>query len=409
MILKDIPKNNRYLFLDMNSFFARVEQQVQPDYRGKPICVSPYTGDSGCVISASYEAKALGIPGVCRVKQAKSIYPKIIILPARPHLYRFYHDQIVQRIYNFTPFIQVLSIDEFSICLSGQDGHYQEARKIAFGLKSAIQKEVGDWLTCSIGIGPNQFLAKIAGELKKPDGLFEITLENLEEIYNKMKLTDLTGINYRMEKRLNYANIYTPMDFYQKSLPELSRHLGIMGKVWYYRLRGFEIEQLAQETKTIGHSHVLPPELRSQKGAEKVIIKLIEKIGYRLRQGGYWATYLSLGIGYLGHLHWHKVKKISPCNNNRQLIKFALDFFAQSPTQKPFSIYLTTGGLIKNHIQSISLFDNFRKSDYLSRAMDKINDKYGATTIQSAALAGTSSVAPDRIPFGRPRFEIRNM
>ena len=407
-MLTDQPQNTRYLFLDMNSFFARVEQQVQPTYRGQPVCITPYTGDSGCVIAASYEAKAVGIKGGCRVGDARKIYPKVVILPARPALYRIYHEEIIKVAQKFSPFIKVMSIDEFSIRLTGRDANHQEGVKMAFGLKSALLREVGDWLTCSIGLGPNQFLAKIAGELKKPDGLFEITIENLEEIYDKMVLTDITGINLRMEKRLNHANIYTPLDFYRKSLPDLSRHFGILGKAWYYRLRGHEVDEIVSSTKSVGHSHVLAPELRNRPGCKKVILKLVEKTGYRLRKDNFWATQIFLGIGFSGHVYWHKSKRIPPCHDNQQLINHAMSLFDQSPTDYPFSIQFSTSGLIQNHIQTISLFDDLQKPQNLSKAMDKINDKYGASTIHSAALTDNESIAPDRISFGKPRFDIRN-
>ena len=407
-MINDQPTNTRYLFLDMNSFFARVEQQVQPAYRGQPVCVTPYVGDSGCVIAASYEAKAVGIKGGCRVGDAKKIYPKVVILPARPALYRIYHEEIIKVAQRFSPFIKIMSIDEFSIRLTGRDANHQEGVKMAFGLKSAIQKEVGDWLTCSVGLGPNQFLAKMAGELKKPDGLFEITLENLEEIYGKMQLRDLTGINYQMEKRFNAANIYTPLDFFHTPMSDLSRHFGILGKAWYYRLRGCEIDEISRPTQSIGHSHVLPPELRNRSGAKKTIFKLIEKTGYRLRKDNFWATQIFLGIGFSGHTYWHKSKRIPPCQDNQQLINYTMDLFDQSPTDYPFSIQFSTSGLIQNHIKNISLFDDLQKTQDLSKAMDKINDKYGASTIHCANLTNNESIAPDRISFGKPRFEIRN-
>lgn len=408
MILNDTPQNARYLFLDMNCFFARVEQQVQPIYRGQPVCVTPYTGDSGCVIAASYEAKAVGIKGGCRVADARKIYPKVVILPSRPHLYMIYHKEIIKIAEKFSPFIKIMSIDEFSIRLTGRDANHDAAVKMAMALKAAIQKEVGDWLTCSIGIGPNQFLAKMAGEMKKPDGLFEIKLENLAEIYEKLELRDLTGINFRMERRFNYANIYTPSDFFAKSMSELSKNFGILGKAWFYRLRGYEVEEITRDTKTIGHSHVLPPELRSQKGAQKTIVKLVEKTGYRLRKDNFWATQIFLGISYSRHVHWHKAKRIAPCQDNQQLINQTLEMFRQAPDGYPFAIQFATSGLIKNHIKTISLFDDLQKPQDLSKAMDKINDKFGASTIHSASFENEESIAPDRISFGRPRFDIQN-
>lgn len=414
-MINDNPANTRYLFLDMNSFFARVEQQVQPIYRGRPVCITPYTGDSGCVIAASYEAKAVGIKGGCRVGDAKKIYPKVIILPARPALYRIYHDEILKVAQKFSPFIKIMSIDEFSIRLTGRDANRTEGLKMAFALKESILKEVGDWLTCSVGLGPNQFLAKMAGEMKKPDGLFEITLENLEDIYNQLELTDLTGINYRMARRLNYANIYTPIDFYRRSMPDLSRHFGILGKAWYYRLKGYEVDEITTNTKSVGHSHVLAPELRNPAGARKVVIKLVEKTAYRLRKDNFWTTHIFLGLGFFQkfnnssiHNHWYKHKRVAPVQDTRQLIRYALQLFEQSPTQNPFSLQFSTGGLIQDHVQTISLFNDLQRNLDLSKAIDKINDKYGAGTLHSAAFENEESIAPDRIPFGKPRFEIQN-
>ncbi len=409
MKLTDQPQDARVLFLDMNCFFARVEQQVQPIYRGRPVGVTPYTGGTGCVIAASYEAKELGVKTGMMVKDAKRQCPQIAILPARPALYHFYHKELIKVLETFSPFLKVLSIDEFAIRLTGRDQRDEAAKKIAFDIKDAIREKVGDWLTCSMGIASNQFLAKLAGELKKPDGLFEIKLTDLTQIYQVLKLTDLCGINHRMAGRCHAYGIYTPWALYQKSLNDMSRLFGVWGKVWYFRLRGFEVDDVAFTTKSVGHSHVLAPEFRSESGVRQVLLKLAQKTGYRLRQGQYWASGLYVGVGFFDAPHWYRVKRWPPFQDDRALTDFALSMLKGCPFDgRPLIVALSAVNLIRSYIPSISLFPELHKQQALSRAMDAINDKYGASSIRTAALLGADHAAPDRIPFGRPRFEIRN-
>jgi DNA polymerase-4 len=224
MSITSQPKDFSVLFLDMNSFFASVEQQIQPSLRGLPIGIAPYTGNTGCIISASKEAKAFGIK-VSRVGEAKRICPELKIIEARPDLYMFYHKQIKKVIGSLTPFFEPLSIDEFAIKLTPQDQNRANSSKFALALKQKIKEEVGDFLTCSIGIGPSAFLAKIAGERHKPDGLTIVTLNKLEQFYSELGLTDLTGINWRMEARLKNFGIDSPLSLYKMSMGELVRVL----------------------------------------------------------------------------------------------------------------------------------------------------------------------------------------
>lgn len=409
MSLTKPPQDASVLFLDMNSFFARVEQQVQPVYRGQPVGIAPYTGNTGCIIAASYEAKALGIKTGFSVGEAKKSCPQIIILPSRPALCHFYHKELVKIVESFSPFIKVLSIDEMSIKLTGSDQNSEKAKRMAFAIKTAISQKVGDWLTCSIGIGPSQFLAKTAAEMKKPDGLFEIKLSNLESIYQSLELTDLCGINYGLARRCRAHGIYNPLDLYRQSLTNLANLLGILGKVWYFRLRGYEVDDLTSPVKSLGHSHVLAPEFRTKEGARKVLLKLVEKAGYRLRQDNLWATGISLSIRFLGAESWHKYKKTSPFQDNRAFFDHSLALLKEcSFDYPPLAIYVSTHNLIKNYPKPLSLFREQHKTEELSRAIDFINDRHGASTIYSAALMGAESSAPDRIPFGRPRFDIRH-
>ncbi len=403
----DQPKDYQILFLDMNSFFASVEQQVQPTLRGIPLGVAPYTGDSGCIIAASYEAKQMGIK-ICRVGEAKKIYPKIKILEARPALYMLYHKEIRKVIEKFTPFYQALSIDEFAIRLSPSDQNHSLSMEMALGLKAAIRAEVGDYLKCSIGIGPSIFLAKMAGEQHKPDGLTTIKLAELKEFYAQLEnMRDLTGINFRLEDRLKNFNIGSPTDFFNLSLSRLREILNHWGRLWYYRLRGYEVDDYVIKTKTIGHSHVLPPEFRSKEGAIAVLKKIIYKTGFRLRKEGYFAAGVAVSIHFLDRGNFSLSRRVPSFCDSRSLTMITLEMLKNCRWQsRPIYVSISTFNLSKVGGEQISIFSDIEKSKGISRAIDLINDDFGAGTIFPASMYEARETAPDRIPFGSPRYDI---
>ncbi|HLB95751.1 MAG TPA: DNA polymerase [Patescibacteria group bacterium] len=404
------PKDYANLFLDMNAFFASVEQQVQPSLRNKPICVAPYPGNTGCCIAKSYKAKAFGVKTGTLVGEAKKLCPQIIVLESRPELYLFYHREIVKVLKNFSPFLRVLSIDEFNIKLTGLDQNREKALEMARKIKETILKKVGDYLTCSIGIGPNMWLAKVAGELGKaclpagrPDGLVVVALEELGVWYRSLDLMDLPGINVAMARQLHHRKIKTPFDFYLQPLFNLSRWFGHPGRVWFYRLRGFETDEIEPATKSIGHQHVLAPEYRTIAAARRVLVKLAEKCAQRLRAKNLWTGGVSLGIKFLNGPFWEKNAATDLVADSQNIQRIALSLYDACPIQKPpLRIAVTLFNLTQVRGEQISLFSKIEKSRRLSQMMDEINDKYGPETIYPASMFGASEAAPTRIPFGNP-------
>lgn len=397
------PKDFSNLFLDMNAFFASVEQQVQPPLRGKPICVAPYTGNTGCCIAKSYEAKAFGVGTGSLVGEAKKVCPQIVILESRPELYLFYHHQLVKVLESFSPFLRTLSIDEFNIKLKGLDQSRNAAVKMAKGIKKAILEKVGDYLKCSVGIGPNSWLAKVSGELKKPDGLVVMTLEELPALYRSIELTDLPGINIRMASHLRYRKIKTPFDFFNQPLNNLSRWFGHPGRVWYHRLRGYEVDDVQSATKSIGHQHVLVPKYRDWQSARRVLIKMANKCGTRLRTKNLWAGGVGVGIQFLGNGGWGKNMSTDLICDSFSIQRIALSLYDSCQIKnRPLRISVTLFNLQRIQGEQTSLFKENEKSLKISKMMDEINDDYGAGTIITASMFDTEDAAPDRIPFGSP-------
>jgi DNA polymerase-4 len=400
------PKDYSVLFLDMNSFFASVEQQVQPTLRGRPVGVAPYIGNTGCIIAASYEAKQMGVK-ICQVGEAKKICPQIVIIEAQPALYMIYHKKIRNVIEKFTPYFEAKSVDEFAIRLTPMDQNREKSTELALKLKKAIAEEVGDYLKCSIGIAPSVFLAKMAGELKKPDGLTVLELEGLDNFYHSLKLQDLTGINWRTEAALQRLKINSPSDLYNKSLEDLIRSLKHMGRLWYFRLRGYEVDDHVVKSKTIGHSHVLSPEFRTQDGAMAILRKLIFKAGYRLRKEGFSAAGVSLTINFIDSQSFAVSRKFSIFSDNQSFLQNTYELLKKCPWRgKPILVAVSAFDLRQKSSEQISIFADLEKSKSLSLVLDKINDEFGAETVMPASLHVTKGSAPDRIPFGKPRYDI---
>ena len=404
------PKNYSLLFLDMDSFFASVEQQVQPTLREIPVGVAPYTGDTGCIIAASKEAKKLGIKTGCLVGDAKKIYPKIKIVESRPALYSIYHKEIKKVLEKITPFYQPLSIDEFSVKLSPREQNQVSAKNIAIKIKDQIKNQVGDWLTCSIGVGPNRFLAKMAGESRKPDGITILSIEKIAEFYKSLKsLRDITGINYKMEENLKKININSPISLYNCSLDYLKRYLKHWGRLWYFRLRGYEIDEYSTPAKSISHSHVLAPELRNKQGAQAVLRKLLFKIGYRLRDKKYKAKGICVYIRFYNRQGFKKTISVPPFFDDFSLQKHTFKILEDCDWDSiPSFVYASVYNLESNYQKQINLFDKYEKIGRISRALDDISKTYGPDSIIPASLIGYFETAPDRISFGSPNYEIRS-
>jgi DNA polymerase-4 len=188
----------QWMFVDMNSFFASVEQQVNPHLQDRPVAVLPSMTQHTCAIAASYEAKAFGIKTGTLVSDALQACPHLNCVPARHDLYRKYHDLILAEADRHTPIHKVWSIDEFSCRLFPSDQPIERAIALAEQLREGIFNNVGTAIKCSIGLAPNSYLAKVASDMKKPNGLTVLTKDNLQEKLFPLALTDFPGIGANM-------------------------------------------------------------------------------------------------------------------------------------------------------------------------------------------------------------------
>jgi len=306
----------RRLFIDFDSFYASVEQQDNPEYRGKPVIVVPVVSDYTCAIAASYQAKRLGVKTGTRVKTAKEKIPGLFVCGARPKRYVEVHNQIVEILSQHFKKIQVLSIDEMA-CEIDEDDDF-DCEMISALLKLDIQERLGEHITCSIGVAQNVFLSKVAADMDKPNG-FTALGQKAQEQLKTLGLTDLPGIAEKMEARLNKSRIKTIEDLFNTEELKLKKAWGsIVGARWYHMIRGsLQCDYGLSDNeipKSFGHTHVLPPNKRDDAGSFEVFEALLFKGLERLNKHRIGAKRVSI------YLSWRNTetkrrgtyKKVSP-------------------------------------------------------------------------------------------------
>ncbi len=387
-----------WLFLDLNSYFASVEQELRPELRGKPVAVVPLMADTTFCIAASYEAKAYGVKTGTRVDQAKKMCPGLILVQARHEQYVRYHHQMVEAVESCIPIHAVVSIDEMACKLTGTQRHVENATKLALHIKQTIKEQVGSTLRCSIGLAPNRFLAKVASDMQKPDGLVVIEQEDLPDILYTLQTRDFPGIGPRMEKRLQQYGIVTAKQLLSCSESTMRTIWGgVVGERFYHLLRGEDLEGLETRRRTVGHSHVLPPKERTKDGAFGVAQKLVHKAATRLRRLNYWCSSLGLFVKFLNRPKWESHINFVECNDTLTILEALQKLWHNLPAGgTPLAVGVTLYNLVPDNLHNFALFDVEKRSE-LAKAMDRLNAKYGKTAVHFGGLAGHT--APTRIAF----------
>jgi len=397
------PKPSTLMHIDINSCFATIEQQANPHLRGKPIVVAAYDSPSGCILASSVEAKKLGIKTGMRVKDGKFLYPNLVVLTPDPPKYRDVHLKIRQVLRTYTDIVEPRSIDEFVMNLEGFPSFEKGTWSIAKEIKERIRNEIGEWITVSIGIAPNRFLAKTASNLKKPDGLEEINLHNHKEIFSKLALTDLCGIKRRTAARLATAGIYSVLDFYNANIQKLKQAFqSVCGYYWHLRLRGWEIDDVEFERKSFGNSFALPKPFTSMEELAPILYKLVEKTSQRLREANFKARGVHIAVNYKDGSFWHhgEVTK-KELFDSRDIFKESFRVLCHSPYKKPVGILAESCfGLVPYGTSQLELFEDISRKKRLVEALDDINDRWGDFVITPARLLLAKEYVHDRISFG---------
>lgn len=403
-----------WLFLDFNSYFASVEQQVRPELRGRAIAVTPVMADSGCCIAASYEAKKFGVRTGTRVREARELCPEIELVKARPRLYVLMHHRVLEAIDRCLPVHAVHSIDEVSCRLDPTQRAPEAAVNLARAVKRSIAGHAGVWMRCSIGIAPNRFLAKVATDMQKPDGLVVIEKKDLPQKLYGLRPIEIAGIGPRMNERLERAGITTVEQLCARDEKEMEKLWGgVVGRRWWHWLRGEELPEAPTHKRSLGHQHVLGPDQRTEKGARAMAQRLLHKAAERLRHDGYAAERLTLsirmkheGMAPTGwrRASWSVSAPLGPaCSDTATMLEALETLWRQRPAGVPTLVDVTLTELVNARSRTLPLFAGEDRRTRLSKAMDLVNEKYGANTLYTSSIhearkSGAGGIAFNYVP-----------
>ena len=412
----------RCLFVDFNSYFASVEQQDEPRLRGRPVAVVPVMADTTCCIAASYEAKAFGVKTGTPVHEARERCPDIVLIEGRPARYVEVHHQLMAAIEDCIHHEKAGSIDEVPCWLIGRERQRENAEAIAADIKRTLLDRGFDAIRCSIGIAPNEFLAKTASDMRKPDGLTVLELADLPHALHGLELREFCGIGPSMERRLHRAGIRTTEQLCAATREHLRAAWGsVEGDRYWLQLRGHHLPRRETQRGSVGHSHVLGPELRNYDGARSVLFKLLAKAAMRLRKEQFLAGGLAIRIRFVGmDKRFERDLSFAPIDDTPtflHLLGRALEALERAlasgrwnpKRHPPLSVAVTLVQLEARGSVSGELMPERRRSREMSIVLDLVNQRYGNNALYFGAMQNALSrqAAPMRIAFGQiPQTDV---
>lgn len=394
------------MHVDLNSAFATAEQQARPMLRGKPIAIVNRRSEHTAIVTASYEAKALGVQVGMKFTQAKLLAPGLIGIESDPAKYRFIYKKLLAILNSYSPHVTMKSIDEGVIDFHGLT-LTRPLIEIGYEIKQRLKDEIGCAMRCNVGISTNRFLAKTAAGLHKPDGIDEITHENLREILATMKLRELTGIAHHNEARLNSVGIFTPLQFLDADPVTLEKIVfkSVVGQHWHQRLRGWEVDDREFGIKRVGRQFVLERRDLTRQEIMQRLHHLCESVGSRLRGQHKAARGVYVYAKTVDRQYWHASRMTQlPFYSDATIYQLAEILFHNAPGDiREIGVHCYE--LSDGNQSQVSLFaDALAREYHLVSAMDTINQRFGDRTLHSADTLHTGDFVKQKIPFGSTRY-----
>lgn len=381
----------KVLYLDMNSFFASVEQQLDPALRGRPVGIAATEGLHGSIVAASYEAKAFGVKTGTLVRDAKLMCPDIILRPSRHRLYVRHNLAVARILDRHAELVRIRSVDEFQLALSGETTTLEGAAELVKHLKRVVAEEAGECLRFSAGIGPNHLLAKIAGKLEKPNGFRWLWPGNMPEAVAHLELDDLPGISTAMKQRLLNARVHDVTALCQLD-PRHARAIwrSVEGERFVRALQGMDIPLTVTKRGGYGAGKVLAPDFRRPVAAYLVSRWLVEKATARLRRADRVAASFGLDISIGGERRWSRSMSTEASQDTLAFLRINRALWrAAWPAIRGrtiLSVGIQLGDVKHLTERSGDLLSGLGPAERTSgeraaRAIDAINGRFGAGTI----------------------------
>jgi DNA polymerase IV len=395
----------------MNAFFASVEQQSNPELRGKPIAVIG-AAKRTIITTCSYEARAFGVKTGMNTWEARQKCPHLIFVVGNNRKYTYTSTQIIMIFREYTPLVEVFSIDEAFLDVTGCLSLFGSAERIVYLIKSRIKHQFG--ITCSVGIAPNKLLAKLASDMQKPDGLTIIKPEEISRVLERVPIKDLCGIGAKMNQHLSNFGIKTCGELGRFPVDILKRKFGVTGEKLHYMGLGVDDspvipDEEAEEVKSVGHSTTLEKDVTELADIQMFLLQLSEMVGRRARRYQVAGKTVTLTVRYPDFTTFSKQEsRVTHTNNSEEIYLAALKILNSIELTQPIRLLGVKISNLRQHTEQLPLFPAERKKALLAGAMDQVNNKFGDFAVTFGSLLGKDGGSKVISPAWRPEG-LRNV
>lgn len=391
------------LHLDMDAFFASVEQRSNPALQGKPIAVTG-SGARTVITTASYEARAFGVRTGMAVWEAQRACPGLILVVGNNRKYTRTSTQIIAILREYSPLVETFSIDEAFLDVTGSLQLFGSAEEIAHLIKARIRDRFG--LTCSIGIAPNKLLAKLASEMNKPDGLTIIRPEEVSRLLETTPVGALCGVGPTTRRTLSHCGIRTCGELGRFPLETLRRRFGVLGDRLRQMGRGEDDSPVVpseDEVKSVGHSTTIDRDLSEREDILRYLLQLSEMVGRRARRYGLLGKTVTITVRYPDLTTFGKQATLPTATNRSDMIyRASIELLDSINLTQPVRLLGVRLSNLSHHDQQLPLFPEERRHSLVADAMDRVNDRFGDSSVTFGSLLGQENCARVIAPAWRP-------
>jgi DNA polymerase-4 len=379
----------KIIHVDMDAFYASVEQRDEPSLMGKPVVVGGKPNSRGVVSAASYEARKFGIHSAMPTTEALRRCPQAVFLPVNMAKYQEVSLQIHEIFLTYTPIVEPLSLDEAFLDVSGSTSLFGSAEQIALMIKQRIRQELN--LTASVGLACNKFLAKIASDIQKPDGYVIVQPDKIQEFLDPLPVERVWGVGKKTAEQLSKLHIKTVRDLRSLEEEALTQMFGILGRQLFQLVQGIDDRPVESErlVKSIGRETTFAADIAERELLEKELLQLSVDVGHRLRKAEYKTKTITIKVRYPDFRTLSRSHTLQQATDIDDVIYHqACNLLREIPLKLPLRLIgVTLNNLTNRSDCQLSMFQEPQKDmEKLTKVIDAVNLKYGKNCITRARL-----------------------